>query len=104
MGKAVIDQPPVVELPSSQLLMISRVQLAVARVDRYVPWNTECYTQALTAKYLLKRRGISTLLTIGFKKDESGQVQGHAWLTINEWLVTGMCHDLNSYVVNGKFY
>ena len=104
MGEAVADQPSPVELLSSQLIVISRVQLAVARVHCYVPWNTECYTQALTAKYLLKQRGISSLLTIGFKKDENGEVQGHAWLTINEWVVTGMRHDLNSYVVNGRFY
>ena len=104
MGEPLTNQPPVVELSSRQLILISRIQLAVARVHRYVPWNTECYTQALTAKYLLQKRGIPSLLTIGFKKDESGEVQGHAWLTINEWVVTGMRHDLNSYVVNGRFY
>ena len=104
MGVPVTNQPPVVELSLEQLVLISRVQLAVARVHRYVLWNTECYTQALTAKYLLQQRGISSLLTIGFKKDENGEVQGHAWLTINEWVVTGMRHDLNSFVVNGKFY
>ena len=104
MGNAVSDQPLAIDLTSSQLIIISRVQLAIARMHRYVPWNTECYTQALTAKYLLRRRGVPSLLTIGFKKDESGEVQGHAWLTINEWVVTGIRHDLNSYVVNGRFY
>lgn len=104
MGEPLTNPPPVVVLSPIQLILISRVQLAVARVHRYVPWNTECYTQALTAKYLLQKRGIPSLLTIGFKKDESGEVQGHAWLTINEWVVTGMRHDLNSYVVNGRFY
>ena len=104
MGEAVTDQPSPVELLSSQLIVISRVQLAVARVHRYVPWNTECYTQALTAKYLLQKRGIPSILTIGFKKAENGEVHGHAWLAINEWVVTGMRHDLKSYVVNGKFY
>ena len=104
MGEPLTNQPPVVELFSRQLILISRIQLAVARVHRYVPWNTECYTQALTAKYLLNQRGIPSILTIGFKKDQNGEVQGHAWLTINEWVVTGMRHDLNSYVVNGRFY
>jgi hypothetical protein len=104
MGKALNTHPPYLELSPSQLNLISRIQLAVARVHRYVPWNTECYTQALTAKYLLNQRGIPSILTIGFKKDQNGEVQGHAWLTINEWVVTGMRHDLNSYVVNGRFY
>jgi len=104
MGQAVTNQPGVVELSSSQLVAIAQVQLAVACVHRYVPWNTECYTQALTAKYLLKKQGIDSLLTIGFKKDDRVAINGHAWLTINEWVITGMRHDLSSYVVNGKFY
>lgn len=103
-GKAVKDQPLVLELLLSQLSLISRIQLAIARVHRYVPWNTECYTQALTAKYLLQKRGIPSLLSIGFKTNEVGKIQGHAWLTINEWVVIGMRHDLTSYVVNGRFY
>lgn len=104
MGKAVKNQPLVLDLSSSQLSLISRVQLAIARVHRYVPWNTECYTQALAAKFLLQKRGIPSLLSIGFKKDDAGKIQGHAWLTINEWVVTGMRYDLTSYVINGKFY
>lgn len=104
MGKAVTNQPSVVELSSSQLILISRVQLAVARVHRYVPWNTECYTQALTAKYLLQQRGVPSLLSIGFKKDDIGKIQGHAWLSVNEWSITGMQPDLGSYIVNGRFY
>ena len=104
MGNAVSTQPSTPMLTSAQQLTIARVRQAVARVHRYVPWNTECYTQALTAKLLLKRRGIPSLLTIGFKKEDTGQLQGHAWLTINEWVITGMRHDLNSYVVNGRFY
>ena len=104
MGKAVTDQPYVVELSSSQLILISRVQLAVARVHRYVPWNTECYTQALTAKYLLQQHGVPSLLSIGFKKEGTEQIQGHAWLSVNEWIITGIQPDLGSYVVNGRFY
>jgi len=104
MGQAVTNQPAALELSSSQLISIAQVQLAVARVHRYVPWNTECYTQALTAKYLLKKLGIASLLSIGFKKDDKDAINGHAWLTINEWVITGMRHDLSSYVGNGKFY
>lgn len=104
MGNAVSDQPLAIDLASSQLIIISRAQLAVARVHRYVPWNTECYTQALTAKYLLQQRGVPSLLSIGFKKDDVGKIQGHAWLSVNEWIITGMQPDLGSYVVNGRFY
>ncbi len=104
MGQAVTNQPAALELSPSQLKSIAQVQLAVARIHRYVPWNTECYTQALTAKYLLNKLGITSLLTIGFKKDDRDAINGHALLTINEWVITGMRHELSSYVVNGKFY
>jgi hypothetical protein len=104
MGKAIAIDPTVQELSPDQFKILSTVQQAVTRVHRYVPWNTECFTQALTAKYLLKRRGVHSLLTIGFKKEGTEQIQGHAWLSVNEWIITGMQPDLGSYVVNGRFY
>ncbi|NBX12082.1 MAG: lasso peptide biosynthesis B2 protein, partial [Chitinophagaceae bacterium] len=59
-----------------------RVKTAVARCNRYAPWNTECLTQALTAKQMLRRRKLNSLLFIGFKKDAEGEIGGHAWLKV----------------------
>ena len=103
MGKAVefIDEDGEVSLVNKQAA--ARVKLAVTRVDRYMPWGTECYTQALTAKLMLGKRKVSTLLVVGFRKDDAGEIQGHAWLKIGSYYITGFRHDIDSYVINGRF-
>ena len=83
---------------------IRRVIIAIARVKRVAPWNMECYTQALTAKILLKKFSIPSLLLIGFRKDDAGKVQGHAWLKYDQQIITGYAPDLDSYALNGRFF
>jgi hypothetical protein len=82
---------------------LMRVKTAVARCNRYVPWNTECLTQALTAKQMLNRRKVDSLLIIGFRKDAEGEIGGHAWLKVGPYFITGYRPDLDEYVVNGQF-
>lgn len=103
MGKAVesVNESDEIALVNKQLA--AQVQLAVTRVDRYVPWGTECYTQALTAKLMLRKRNVSTVLVVGFRKDEAGEIQGHAWLKIGPYYITGFRHDIYTYVINGRF-
>jgi len=80
-----------------------RVKIAVTRCNRYVPWDTECLTQALTAKQMLKARKINSLLVIGFRKDAEGEIGGHAWLKVGPYFITGYRPDLDQYVINGQF-
>ncbi len=79
------------------------VKTAVARCNRYAPWNTECLTQALTAKQMLRRRKLNSLLIIGFRKDAEGEIGGHAWLKVGPYFITGYRPDLGEYVINGQF-
>ena len=103
MGTAVesVNEADEISLVNKQLA--ARVKVAVTRVDRYVPWGTECYTQALTAKLMLRKRNVCTVLVVGFRKDEAGEIQGHAWLKIGPYYITGFRHDIDSYVINGRF-
>jgi hypothetical protein len=103
MGKPVekVNESEDVSLIDKQLA--ARIQVAIGRVDRYVPWGTECYTQALTGKLMLRKRKVSTLLVVGFRKDEAGEIQGHAWLKIGPYYITGFRHDIDTYVINGRF-
>lgn len=83
--------------------MVRSVKTAVFRCNSYTFWKTECYTQALTAKILLRRRNISSVLTIGFMKDEAGNYKGHAWLTCGDIIVTGNLPNLSKFHVNASF-
>jgi hypothetical protein len=109
MGKSIPpDSAMLTSISENEISMecrekLLRVKTAVARCNRYAPWNTECLTQALTAKQMLKRRKVNSLLIIGFKKDAEGEIGGHAWLKVCPYFITGYRPDLEEYVINGQF-
>ncbi len=67
-----------------------KVAWAIRSVSPYTPWTSNCFPQALTAKVLLGRRGISSTLCIGaaFAEDKSA-LEAHAWLRCGPMYVTG---------------
>lgn len=103
MGKPVTADHTPNEVSSELYVELLKVKIAVARCNRYAPWNTECLTQALTAKRMLEKRNITSLLVIGFRKDADGEIAGHAWLKVGDNFITGFRPDLADYVINGQF-
>jgi hypothetical protein len=69
--------------------LLERVSWAVATASRHLPWDCLCLAQAMAAKAMLKRRGVSSTLYLGVAKDGAAQPQGHAWLTCGEQVLTG---------------
>jgi hypothetical protein len=104
MGPVVEAEPVFPVISKVEMHIIKKLVIAIARVKRIVPWNMECYTQALTAKIILKKYSIPTILLIGFRKDDTGKVQGHAWLKYDQQIITGYAPDLDSYALNGRFF
>jgi len=56
-----------------------RILWAVAAVNRRLFPERPCLTQALAARYLLSRGGVSSVLRIGVAR-EGDDLQAHAWL------------------------
>ena len=82
--------------------LVKNIRFAIKICDKYTPWPTECYTRALTAKIMLKRRQMASTLYFGFCKDDTGQLKGHAWLQCSGLIVTGFC-DFSKYEVHSSF-
>jgi Transglutaminase-like superfamily len=78
------------------------LQSAMNLCDKYTFWKTECYTQALTAKIILNKKGIPGTVYIGFTKTEKGEYKGHAWLRSYDRVITGDT-EKNMYTVHA-FY
>ena len=57
-----------------------RILWAVSAVNRRLFPVRPCLTQALTARYLLARRGVPSTLRIGVTRGEDQSLQAHAWL------------------------
>lgn len=65
------------------------VKGAVEAVSKRMPWNCNCLTQAMTAKKMLARRGISSTLYMGVAPTETGEMEAHAWLRCGTLCITG---------------
>ncbi len=68
---------------------IKKISAAVNTVSRNTPWESKCLVQALTAKYMLKRRGIKSAVYFGVMKNDEKNIKAHAWIKSNNIILTG---------------
>jgi hypothetical protein len=92
LGPLQTETPP--DAPPDHLAQARRVGLAIARVSPHTPWMSNCFPQALAAKYWLGRRGIPATLYLGValtKNDNAprSEMTAHAWLRCGPMMVTG---------------
>ena len=73
--------------PDSDLL--ERVGFAVSAAANNVPWRSDCFPQTIAARMLLKRYGYASTIHFGVERVGEDTLNGHAWLTCGETVVTG---------------
>lgn len=79
-----------------------RVAGAVELMARHTPWESACLAQTIAGKFMLRRRGLSSHLFLGTRKDETGSLTAHAWLQAgDEILIGGAGHE--TFTVLGRF-
>ena len=64
-----------------------RIRWAIGSAARHLPWKPVCLPQALTAQWMLRRRGIPSTLYLGI--DPSDSYEAHAWVRAGRIIVTG---------------
>jgi hypothetical protein len=87
LGEHLSESPT--EVPPQQLAEARRVSWAVRRASSFTPWKSNCFPQAITAQFLLRRRGIPSTLYLGGALDGPDSMKAHAWLRCGPWMVTG---------------
>jgi hypothetical protein len=62
----------------------------VARLARRMPFEAVCLPQAMTARWILQRRGIPAHIEFGSRPEKTAEGIGlHAWLVAGDVIVTG---------------
>lgn len=84
---------PAAEGISHDIATIRRVRLAILRALSLIAGAPNCLPQAIAARWMLKRRGISASLFIGTQRDGQGKPRIHAWLKVGDEWVTGLCDE-----------
>ncbi len=65
---------------------------------RYMPGGAKCLARALTTQILMSHSGFSPELCIGVAKSESGELEAHAWIKYQGYVVIGYLPDLPRYI------
>jgi hypothetical protein len=87
LGQQLKESP--IDVPTAHLLEARRVAWAVQRASCFTPWKSNCFPQAITAKYLLHRQGIASTLYLGAAFKMRSELTAHAWLRCGPLYVTG---------------
>jgi hypothetical protein len=67
----------------------NRVKHSLRRVKAYAFWPTTCYTEAIAARIILKRKGIQSQIYFGVRKDDNKKMLAHAWTKVKDDIITG---------------
>ena len=62
---------------------------AVTRSARWVPFDAVCLPQAMAAQFMLRRRGVTSVMHFGAGKGTDKPLDAHAWLAAAGVEVTG---------------
>jgi hypothetical protein len=80
-------ETPMTDTPSCRPTLRA-VARAIASASRHAPWESACLVQAVTAKLMLKRRGIPSTLYLGVAREDD-RLTAHAWLRSGYVVLTG---------------
>ena len=78
-----------------------RVGWAVSAIARRTPWESACLAQAMSAKAMLRRRGVASTLYLGLARDEEKALKAHAWLRCGRDVITG--GEISGYTIISSF-
>ncbi len=76
--------------------LLHRIAYVVSVAANHVPWRSDCFPQTIAARMLLKRHGYPSTIHFGVNRAGKDHLEGHAWLTCGETVVTGG-KNLNRY-------
>ena len=71
----------------SQISSLEQIKTAIQHTSKISPWRNKCLIQSLSARRMLNRRKIQSLLSLGVTRDENGRMIAHAWLKAGDFEV-----------------
>ena len=81
---------------------VKDISWAINVVGKYTFWENVCRHQAYQAKILCEFFKIPYRIYVGFKKNNEGKIEGHAWTVVNDEMVTGFCK-VEEYTIQNIF-
>lgn len=85
-----------------EMNLVNDIRLAIRLVEKYTFWENVCRHQAYQAMILCKFFKIPYQIFVGFKKNDNGIIEGHAWTIVDKEIITGFCNP-EEYIVQAIY-
>jgi hypothetical protein len=72
---------------------IDDIKTAVQCTSLYSIWRNHCLVQSLAGRWMLRRNGITSQLSLGLRKDDDKKLQAHAWLKVGDYEIVSKKED-----------
>ena len=86
----------------AQIALSKDIKWAILVVSKYFFLENACRHQALQAKILCDMYEIPYIIFVGFRKNEVGEIEGHAWTEVGGMQITGFC-DSSTYHIHQRY-
>jgi hypothetical protein len=75
--------------PEGRLREVKRIRWAIEVSAPHVPWCAVCFQQGLAAQFMLRRRGVPSVLYLGAAMDGGTGLSAHVWVRDDDFDVIG---------------
>jgi len=82
-------KPPTKPLSAKQIKQAGDIGRMIARLARHQKFEAVCFPQAITGRWVLRRRGIPSQIILGSRQHPEKGLALHAWLKVGDEVVTG---------------
>ena len=62
---------------------------AVEAVSRRLPWRTVCFQKGLALHWMLRRRGLASILHLGVAQEATKGLSAHVWVSLENEILMG---------------
>lgn len=69
--------------------LLARIRWSVNAWGRRVPWRAVCFQRGLAAHWMLRRRGVASVLHYGAAQEPDEGLLAHVWVSVGGTLITG---------------
>src|SRR5262245_10514831 len=97
LGRVTAQSPLTIDDGERQLAV--RVSWAVQLIARHVPLRFVCLPQAIAAKWMLRRRGLTSTLYLGLSPGGTLKLSAHAWLRVGDQILAGQAGSFNHEII-----
>jgi len=85
-----------------EMKLVNDIRWAIRVIGKFAPWENVCRHQAYQAMIICKFFKIPYQIFVGFKKNDNGIIEGHAWTIVNGEIITGFCKP-EEYIVQAIY-